>query len=82
MEVADWLGIAVSMLSLGLGAVGWFLKRQLKRLDVLEAKAIDREEYNRTLEALRRQMAENAKATTERLDAILLHLAKQRTSRN
>lgn len=77
MELADWLGIAVSVLSVCLGAVGWFLKHQFARIDVLESKAIDREEYNRTLEALRRQMAENAKATTERLDAILLYLAKR-----
>lgn len=62
-------------------AFGWFAKRQLDRIDRLEATSITRPEFIRALDALEKKNelmhGQNLSVLTQinsRVDAILLHL--------
>jgi hypothetical protein len=71
---------------------GWLLKHtrwQGKRITTLEANSVPREEYNETIESLRRDIKENnektinrveitARDTHKRLDDLLMHLDRRR----
>lgn len=80
-QSADIQTVALFVLGMVMGAMSWFAKRQIARIDHLEKHTIKKAEYNDTLVELRTRIDKNSESTNKRLDAILLHLAKANEQR-
>jgi hypothetical protein len=74
----EFIKVGFGMIITGiLGLMGWFGRRQIRRIDAMEENAIKKEDYNKTVESLRREIAEGNKSTHSRLDQLMLFLAKK-----
>lgn len=73
-----WIKAAAGWVwALVLGLFGWLGQRQITRLDAIESSYVRRDEFDRTVAALRNEIATGNRETHQRLDKMLLLLAQQ-----
>ena len=73
-QLTDGVTITQFVMGTAMSLFAWVGKRQVKRIDDLETKVaqtVSVEQYNATLESLRRQIAEGNQGTHERIDMLM-----------
>ena len=60
------------------GIFGWLGKRQVSRIDRIEARSVDRKEYNQTIQSLR----EEIRGGHEKTQSLIIDLYRNQHNKN
>lgn len=81
LTLSDALIVIQFLVGAFMALLTWTGKRQIKRLDDLEQRmsnTVTIEQYNETLQSLRRDIAEGNRGTHERIDKLMIFLAEKK----